>query len=168
MLVKSNRLKKKLKAVSHRKDPPLRHSTPPQNVLKHKEQKKESNFDTGKLASARKRFQESYKEAENAKKQRTVQVMDIHELPQGPKPRNGFFPKSKGSGSQGRHWRFGSLIFVFLHVFDHFAYPTPSTSTAPEPYVTAPPASYPMSKEESQKPVDFETKSKGDKFRKGC
>ncbi|KAE8687800.1 Detected protein of unknown function [Hibiscus syriacus] len=47
-------------------------------------------------------------------------------------------------------------------------YPAPPTSTAPEPYVTSPPAGYPMSKEESQKLVAFETKSKGDGFRKGC
>ncbi|KAK8647314.1 hypothetical protein V6N13_121058 [Hibiscus sabdariffa] len=96
---------RKLKPVSHHKDPPLRqiHSTPPQNVQRQKEVK-ESKFDTEKLASARKRLQESYKEAENAKKQRTVQVMDIHELPKGPKPKNAFFAKNKGSGSQGRHW----------------------------------------------------------------
>ncbi|KAB2085768.1 hypothetical protein ERO13_A05G401200v2 [Gossypium hirsutum] len=85
-----------------RKDPPPRHthSTPPQNVQRQREQK-ESNFDSERLASARKRLQESYKEAENAKKQRTVQVMDIHELP---KPKNAFFAKNKGGGSQGRHW----------------------------------------------------------------
>ncbi|XP_022747335.1 probable mediator of RNA polymerase II transcription subunit 26c isoform X3 [Durio zibethinus] len=49
-----------------RKDPPPRptHSTP-QIVQKHREQK-ESNFDSERLASARKRLQESYKEAENA------------------------------------------------------------------------------------------------------
>ncbi|GMI73243.1 MEDIATOR 26C [Hibiscus trionum] len=85
-----------------RKDPPSRHthSTPPQNVQRQREQK-ESNFDSERLASARKRLQESYKEAENAKKQRTIQVMDIHELP---KPKNTFFAKNKGGGSQGRHW----------------------------------------------------------------
>ncbi|KAL4368145.1 hypothetical protein GQ457_05G033380 [Hibiscus cannabinus] len=85
-----------------RKDPPLRptHSIPPQNVQRQRDQK-ESNFDSERLASARKRLQESYKEAENAKKQRTVQVMDIHELP---KPKNAFFAKNKGGGSQGRHW----------------------------------------------------------------
>ncbi|KAK6233493.1 hypothetical protein QUC31_005899 [Theobroma cacao] len=85
-----------------RKDPPPRptHSTPPQNVQRQREQK-ESNFDSERLASARKRLQANYKEAENAKKQRTIQVMDIHELP---KPKNAFFGKNKGGGSQGRHW----------------------------------------------------------------
>ncbi|XVF82145.1 hypothetical protein PTKIN_Ptkin16aG0021400 [Pterospermum kingtungense] len=84
-----------------RKEPPPRptHSTPPQNVQRQREQK-ESNFDSERLASARKRLQESYKEAENAKKQRTIQVMDIHELP---KRKNAFFGKNKGGGSQ-RHW----------------------------------------------------------------
>ncbi|KAH1064409.1 hypothetical protein J1N35_029396 [Gossypium stocksii] len=93
---------RKLKSIPHRKDPPIRHthSTPPQNVQRQREEK-ESKSDSDRLASARKRLQESYKEAENAKRQRTVQVMDINELP---KPKNGFFAKNKGSGSQGRHW----------------------------------------------------------------
>ncbi|OMO73441.1 hypothetical protein CCACVL1_17263 [Corchorus capsularis] len=83
-----------------RRDPPPRptHSTPPQNVQR---EQKEGNFDSERLASARKRLQANYKEAENAKKQRTIQVMDIHELP---KPKNAFFAKNKGGGSQGRHW----------------------------------------------------------------
>lgn len=40
-----------------------------------------------------------------AKKQRTIQVMDIHDIP---KPKNTFFAKNKGGGggggSHGRHW----------------------------------------------------------------
>ncbi|KAJ8769550.1 hypothetical protein K2173_005153 [Erythroxylum novogranatense] len=85
-------------------------STPvPQSIQKQKEQQKESNFDSERLASAMKRLQQNYKQAENAKKQRTIQVMDIHELP---KPKNTFFARNKGSGggggggggSQGRHW----------------------------------------------------------------
>ncbi|XP_031264200.1 probable mediator of RNA polymerase II transcription subunit 26c isoform X3 [Pistacia vera] len=68
------------------------------------QQQKERNFDSDRLASARRRLQESYKEAENAKKQRTIQVMDIHEIPKA-KPKNSFFGKNKSSGSQGgRHW----------------------------------------------------------------
>ncbi|KAK8507754.1 hypothetical protein V6N13_140499 [Hibiscus sabdariffa] len=43
------------------------------------------------------------------------------------------------------------------------AYPPP-----PKSYVTAPPAGYPMSKDESQIPVAVETKSRGDGFWKGC
>ncbi|KAK9949975.1 hypothetical protein M0R45_005482 [Rubus argutus] len=43
--------------------------------------------------------------AENAKRQRTIQVMDIHEIP---KPKNSFIAKNKGGGGsgshQGRHW----------------------------------------------------------------
>ncbi|XP_027342686.1 probable mediator of RNA polymerase II transcription subunit 26c [Abrus precatorius] len=68
---------------------------PPQN------RQRESNFDSERLASARKRLQENYKEAANAKKQRTIQVMDLHELP---KPKNAFFGKNKGGSGQGRHW----------------------------------------------------------------
>ncbi|KAJ4827764.1 hypothetical protein Tsubulata_020864 [Turnera subulata] len=66
-----------------------------------REQQKQSNFDSERLASARRRLQESYKEAENAKRQRTIQMMDIHEIP---KPKNAFFGKNRGGGSQGRHW----------------------------------------------------------------
>lgn len=42
-----------------------------------------------------------------AKKQRNIQVMDIHEIPK-PKNKNVFFGKNKGGGghggSQGRRW----------------------------------------------------------------
>jgi len=62
---------------------------------------KEQSIDLDRLASARKRLQENYQEAQNAKKQRTIQVMDIHEIP---KPRNGFIAKNKGN-FQGRHNR---------------------------------------------------------------
>ncbi|EEF32318.1 probable mediator of RNA polymerase II transcription subunit 26c isoform X2 [Ricinus communis] len=72
-------------------------------VQRQREQQRENNFDSDRLASARKRLQANYKEAENAKKQRTIQVMDIHELPK-PKNKNTFFAKNKGGGSQGRHW----------------------------------------------------------------
>ncbi|PWA83695.1 transcription elongation factor (TFIIS) family protein [Artemisia annua] len=63
--------------------------------------RKEQNIDPDRLASASKRLQENYQEAQNAKKQRTIQVMDIHEIP---KPRNGFIAKNKGN-FQGRHHR---------------------------------------------------------------
>ncbi|XP_061342858.1 probable mediator of RNA polymerase II transcription subunit 26c [Gastrolobium bilobum] len=78
--------------------------TPASAPLKRQLEHRESNFDAERLASARRRLQENYKEAENAKKQRTIQVMDIHELPKS-KPKNAFFGKNKGGGgSQGRHW----------------------------------------------------------------
>ncbi|KAK8450059.1 hypothetical protein SEVIR_7G304400v4 [Setaria viridis] len=54
-------------------------------------------MDPGKLDSARKRLQENYQEAQNAKKQRTIQVMDIHDIPK-PKNRNTFIRKSSGGG----------------------------------------------------------------------
>lgn len=88
----------KPKAIPRKEAPPKPVTTPvPQN------RQKESNFDPDRFASARKRLQENYKEAANAKKQRTIQVMDLHELPK-PKPKNLFFGKNKGGSSQGRHW----------------------------------------------------------------
>uniref|UniRef100_A0A6V7QXU1 TFIIS N-terminal domain-containing protein n=1 Tax=Ananas comosus var. bracteatus TaxID=296719 RepID=A0A6V7QXU1_ANACO len=63
-----------------------------------KEQKESLLDDPEKLASARRRLQENYQEAQNAKKQRTIQVMDIHEIP---KPKNTFVRKS---GIQAKHW----------------------------------------------------------------
>ncbi|KAK3032188.1 hypothetical protein RJ639_035900 [Escallonia herrerae] len=93
----------KLKAVPRREAPtkppqPVRGSSsaPPPN-----RSQKETSIDSEKLASARRRLHENYQEAQNAKKQRTIQVMDIHEIP---KPRNGFIAKNKG-GFQGRHHR---------------------------------------------------------------
>ena len=97
------------KPVSRKEPPPkLRPSPPvavPTSTQNRQREQKESNFDAQRLASARKRLQENYKEAENAKKQRTIQVMDIHELPKS-KSKNVFFAKNKGGGSsQGRqHW----------------------------------------------------------------
>lgn len=69
------------------KSPSVPASAPPPN------RQKEVVIDPDRLASARKRLQENYQEAQKAKKQRTIQVMDIHEIP---KPRNGFFAKNKG------------------------------------------------------------------------
>ncbi|KAK7399420.1 hypothetical protein VNO78_10602 [Psophocarpus tetragonolobus] len=66
---------------------------PPQN------RQRESNFDPDRFASARKRLQENYKEAAIVKKQRTIQVMDLHELP---KPKNASIGKNKGGFGQGR------------------------------------------------------------------
>ncbi|XP_057806909.1 probable mediator of RNA polymerase II transcription subunit 26c isoform X3 [Salvia miltiorrhiza] len=71
-------------------------SAPPNRAVK-----RESVMDDEKLNSARKRLQENYQEANNAKKQRTIQVMDIHDIP---KPKNAFFAKNKGN-FQGRHHR---------------------------------------------------------------
>ncbi|XP_065875234.1 probable mediator of RNA polymerase II transcription subunit 26c [Euphorbia lathyris] len=80
------------------------HASASHNAQRQRDQQKESNFDSDRLASASKRLQANYREAENAKKQRTIQVMDIHELPK-PKNKNTFFPRNKAGGSQGgRHW----------------------------------------------------------------
>ncbi|KAK4382458.1 putative mediator of RNA polymerase II transcription subunitc [Sesamum angolense] len=76
-------------------------SAPPPN-----REQREPVVDDERLNSARRRLQENYQEAENAKRQRMIQVMDIHELP---KPKNAFFAKNK-SGFQGRHHRHWALI----------------------------------------------------------
>ncbi|KAL2498677.1 putative mediator of RNA polymerase II transcription subunit 26c [Abeliophyllum distichum] len=80
-------------------------SRPPQSVPKSasappNKPQREAVVDDERLNSARRRLQENYQEAQNAKKQRTIQVMDIHEIP---KPRNGFISKNKGGGFQGRN-----------------------------------------------------------------
>ncbi|RDX99703.1 putative mediator of RNA polymerase II transcription subunit 26c, partial [Mucuna pruriens] len=103
-----------------RKEAPSKPS-PSGTTLSPQNRQRESNFESesDRLASARKRLQENYKEAANvrcilttilsvlcgggclAKKQRTIQVMDLHDLP---KPKNAFFGKNKGGSGQGRHW----------------------------------------------------------------
>lgn len=68
-----------------------------------KREERESNFEADRLALARRRLQENYKEAENAKRQRTIQVMDLHEIPRLKK--NAFFAKNKcGGGSRAGQW----------------------------------------------------------------
>uniref|UniRef100_J3NBP1 TFIIS N-terminal domain-containing protein n=2 Tax=Oryza brachyantha TaxID=4533 RepID=J3NBP1_ORYBR len=64
-------------------------------------EQKDTLMDLEKLDSARKRLQENYQEAQNAKKQRTIQVMDIHDIPK-PKNRNAFIRKG-GGGLPGKH-----------------------------------------------------------------
>nr|XP_018675368.1 PREDICTED: probable mediator of RNA polymerase II transcription subunit 26c isoform X3 [Musa acuminata subsp. malaccensis] len=61
-------------------------------------EEKDGLLDPERLASARRRLHENYQEAQNAKKQRTIQVMDIHEIP---KQKNTFTRKG---GFQGKHW----------------------------------------------------------------
>ncbi|KAJ4883136.1 putative mediator of RNA polymerase II transcription subunit 26c [Raphanus sativus] len=76
----------------------LSRPSPSQQPIQREKEHKDIDFD-----SARKRLKQNYKQAENAKKQRTIQVMDIHEIPKPKK--GGFFPR-KGGSSQGgaRHW----------------------------------------------------------------
>lgn len=82
--------------VKPAKTSPFSASAPLNKPRDHKERANEAD----RLASARKRLQDNYRDAENAKKQRTIQVMDIHDIP---KPKNTFFAKNKGA-SHGRHW----------------------------------------------------------------
>nr|GME04533.1 probable mediator of RNA polymerase II transcription subunit 26C [Ipomoea batatas] len=94
----------KPKSVPRNEAPPRSlQSAPPPSVLRYLQRPpRESTIDMEKLNSARRRLQENYQEAQNAKKQRTIQVMDIHEIP---KPKNGFIAKNKGGGYQGRNHR---------------------------------------------------------------
>ncbi|KQJ92118.1 probable mediator of RNA polymerase II transcription subunit 26c isoform X2 [Brachypodium distachyon] len=73
-------------------------SAPPRTMR----EQKDNNLDLEKLDSARKRLHENYQEAQNAKKQRTMQVLDIHDIPK-PKNRNTFIRKGGGGGLPGRH-----------------------------------------------------------------
>ncbi|XP_021982768.1 probable mediator of RNA polymerase II transcription subunit 26c isoform X2 [Helianthus annuus] len=83
-------------------DSPLVQNVPrgSQNGYQQRTQREEG-IDMDRLASARKRLQENYQEAQNAKKERKIQMMDIHEIP---KPRNGFIARNKGNfhGRQNR------------------------------------------------------------------
>ncbi|PIN11451.1 hypothetical protein CDL12_15953 [Handroanthus impetiginosus] len=95
--------KPKLQQSAPRREPLSR---PPQSAPKSSSAppnraQRESVIDDERLNSARRRLQENYQEAQNAKKQRTIQVMDIHDIP---KPKNAFFAKNRG-GFQGRHHR---------------------------------------------------------------
>ncbi|XP_073003232.1 probable mediator of RNA polymerase II transcription subunit 26c isoform X1 [Typha latifolia] len=84
-----------------REGPPTKpnpRSTPPSATPAKAKEQKDNLLDAERLASARKRLHENYQEAQNAKKQRTIQVMDIHEIP---KAKNSFVRKS---GVQAKHW----------------------------------------------------------------
>ncbi|KAL5204407.1 hypothetical protein ABZP36_009278 [Zizania latifolia] len=74
-------------------------SSAPAKMMK---EQKDSPLDLGRLDSARKRLQENYQEAQNAKKQRTIQVMDINDIPK-PKNRTGFIRKGIGGGFPAKH-----------------------------------------------------------------
>ncbi|XP_023539160.1 probable mediator of RNA polymerase II transcription subunit 26b [Cucurbita pepo subsp. pepo] len=57
-----------------------------------------------KLEATKRKLQESYQQAENAKKQRTIQVMELHDIPkQGMGHRNVHLK----SGGHNRHWTNG-------------------------------------------------------------
>ncbi|KAL9241462.1 hypothetical protein vseg_015573 [Gypsophila vaccaria] len=98
----SDKSEYKPKAVSApapppRRDPPSRPmntATPASAPLPNRQ--KQVVVDPERLASARKRLQENYQEAENAKKQRTIQVMEINELPKKAKAKTSFFGRNKG------------------------------------------------------------------------
>ncbi|KAL9232627.1 hypothetical protein vseg_007716 [Gypsophila vaccaria] len=67
------------------------------------EKQRQSNEDSvqDKLAAAKRKLQERYQQAENAKKQRTIQVMEIQDL-----PKQGYVNKNPQGrfGNHNRHW----------------------------------------------------------------
>ncbi|KAJ1274465.1 hypothetical protein BS78_05G063500 [Paspalum vaginatum] len=77
-------------------------TTTPSAPAKGTRDQKDSLLDLDRLDSARKRLQENYQEAQNAKKQRTIQVMDINDIPK-PKNRNAFIRKNGGGGLPAKH-----------------------------------------------------------------
>ncbi|CAA6667651.1 unnamed protein product [Spirodela intermedia] len=77
--------------------PKLPTAPPPSSSFRAKE---DSLLDPERLASAKRRLHENYQEAENAKKQRTIQVVDIHDVP---KPKGSFSGRHK-PGFQAKHW----------------------------------------------------------------
>ncbi|KAF7803985.1 putative mediator of RNA polymerase II transcription subunit 26b isoform X1 [Senna tora] len=57
-----------------------------------------------KLEATKRKLQESYQQAENAKRQRTIQVMELHDLP---KQGNGHRNPHMKPGNNNRHWAHG-------------------------------------------------------------
>lgn len=57
-----------------------------------------------KLENAKRKLQKRYQEAENAKRQRTIQVMELHDIPKQGSVRN---PMKPGHHNQSRHWANG-------------------------------------------------------------
>lgn len=76
--------------VQHRTDLSRNQTKPNSFALQNKSRSPEDAYVKVKLEAAKRKLQEGYQQVENAKKQRTVQVMDLQDLPkQGPKPFHG-------------------------------------------------------------------------------
>ncbi|KAI4348580.1 hypothetical protein L6164_009289 [Bauhinia variegata] len=76
-------------------------STIPKRPIAGQQDKLKSSDDAAKLEATKRKLQERYQQAENAKRQRTIQVMELHDLPkQGIPHRN---PHAK-PGNHNRHW----------------------------------------------------------------
>ncbi|XP_017242361.1 probable mediator of RNA polymerase II transcription subunit 26b [Daucus carota subsp. sativus] len=67
-------------------------------------QKETKSSDEDKLEATKRKLQERYQEAQNAKRQRTIQVMELHDLPkQGLGHRNPHVRPGNRNGSHNRH-----------------------------------------------------------------
>lgn len=79
----------------------IENSTVPKRPLNAQQDKSKCSDDSAKLEATKRRLQESYQQAENAKRQRTIQVMEINDLPkQGSVQRNTHFKP----GNHNRQW----------------------------------------------------------------
>ncbi|KAI5427388.1 hypothetical protein KIW84_032708 [Lathyrus oleraceus] len=79
-------------------------STVPKRPLNAQQDKPKCLSDADKLEATKRKLQERYQQAENAKRQRTIQVMEINELPkQGAVQRNTNFKP----GNHNRQWANG-------------------------------------------------------------
>ena len=75
--------------------------TVPKRTLIAQQDKPKTSDDAAKLEATKRKLQERYQQAENAKRQRTIQVMDVSDLPkQGAANRNTHFKP----GNQNRQW----------------------------------------------------------------
>ncbi|GAU17840.1 hypothetical protein TSUD_329660 [Trifolium subterraneum] len=80
----------------------LESSAVPKRSLNAQQDNSKCSDDAAKLEAAKRRLQENYQLAENAKRQRTIQVMDINELPkQGTGHRNTHFKPGNQNRQRG-------------------------------------------------------------------
>ncbi|KAK2362957.1 hypothetical protein P8452_66202 [Trifolium repens] len=80
----------------------LESSAVPKRPLNAQQDNSKCSDDAAKLEATKRRLQESYQQAENAKRQRTIQVMEINELPkQGAAHRNTHFKPGNQNRQRG-------------------------------------------------------------------
>ncbi|XP_058737833.1 probable mediator of RNA polymerase II transcription subunit 26b [Vicia villosa] len=87
--------------VEQRPQQKAQNGTVPKRPLNTQQEKPKCLSDADKLEATKRKLQERYQQAENAKRQRTIQVMEINELPkQGAGQRNTNFKP----GNHNRQW----------------------------------------------------------------
>ncbi|XP_042485934.1 probable mediator of RNA polymerase II transcription subunit 26b [Macadamia integrifolia] len=100
----SSEIKASNQMKAQQKMDPTGVKTRPVSGQQDKSKLSDENSVRAKLEAAKRKLQEGYQQAENAKKQRTIQVMELHDLPkQGLGQRH---PHVK-PGNHNRHWASG-------------------------------------------------------------